>query len=98
MPNLNLSDGLQVLEADVERQQRRGVDLQREYARLVRLQEEREADLFLAQNADLAADASISDVNELTNGTLDSDGTSAVSDALCNGVSTDEAVTPTDPR
>lgn len=86
----------EVLEADVERQQRRGAELQREYARLVRLQEEREADLFLAQNADLAVDVS-TDANGLTNGTSHSDDTSAGSDALCNGVSTDEAVTPTNP-
>ncbi|TPP57347.1 Pre-mRNA-splicing factor CDC5/CEF1 [Fasciola gigantica] len=76
---------MQVLEADVERQQRRGVELQREYARLVRLQEEREADLFLAQNPDLVTTAT-PDTNGQTNGPLE---------ALCNGVSADEtAITP----
>ncbi|VDP36222.1 unnamed protein product [Schistosoma margrebowiei] len=42
-----------VLEADVERQQKRNADLQREYGRLIRIREEREADAFLASNMDL---------------------------------------------
>ncbi|CAH8647209.1 unnamed protein product [Dicrocoelium dendriticum] len=40
---------LETLEMDVQRQQKRNADLQREYGRLIRLREEREADLFLAQ-------------------------------------------------
>ncbi|CAH8574777.1 unnamed protein product [Heterobilharzia americana] len=43
----------EVLEADVERQQKRHADLQREYGRLIRIREEREADAFLASNIDL---------------------------------------------
>ncbi|KAG5454877.1 CDC5 cell division cycle 5-like protein [Clonorchis sinensis] len=45
----------EILESDVDRQQKRGVELQREYARLIRMREDREADLFLAQNADLTS-------------------------------------------
>ncbi|CAL8069117.1 unnamed protein product [Calicophoron daubneyi] len=44
----------EILEGDVERQQKRASELQREYARLVRMREEREADLFLAQNTSVA--------------------------------------------
>ncbi|KAH8857943.1 Cell division cycle 5-like protein, partial [Schistosoma japonicum] len=58
-----------VLEADVERQQKRNADLQREYGRLIRIREEREADAFLASNMDLigSGDAPGSDTTLPTN-------------------------------
>ncbi|VDQ13690.1 unnamed protein product [Trichobilharzia regenti] len=55
------------MEADVERQQKRHADLQREYGRLIRIREEREADAFLASNMDLIGDSEMSTTTTTTN-------------------------------
>uniref|UniRef100_A0A183ATT9 Myb_Cef domain-containing protein n=1 Tax=Echinostoma caproni TaxID=27848 RepID=A0A183ATT9_9TREM len=83
---------LEILEADVERQQKRGVELQREYARLVRLLEEREADLFLAQNTDLAPPTSSANRATITNGPSQSPGAyEETTSSMCNGLPNDQS-------
>ncbi|KAF6779898.1 hypothetical protein AHF37_00580 [Paragonimus kellicotti] len=73
---------LEVFETDVERQQKRGAELQREYGRLLRIREEREADRFMAQNADLTS----ANANVLA----------SHSEALSNGLPGDPSPAPTE--